>query len=71
MSFHRTHNCNELGLDSAGKQVALCGWVNSCRNLGGLLFIDLRDREGITQLFIDPVKRPELYECAKAVRASA
>ena len=68
MSFHRTHNCNELGLDSAGKQVALCGWVNSCRNLGGLLFIDLRDREGITQLFIDPVKRPELYECAKAVR---
>jgi aspartyl-tRNA synthetase len=68
MSYKRTHNCNELGLANVGEHVALCGWVNSCRNLGGLLFIDLRDREGITQLFIDPVKHPELFDTAKAVR---
>ena len=68
MSYTRTHSCNELGLAQVGQQVSLCGWVNSCRNLGGMLFIDLRDREGITQLFIDPAKAPQVYETAKPVR---
>ncbi len=68
MSYVRTHHCNELGLDNVGENVNLSGWVNSSRNLGGLIFIDLRDREGITQLFIDPVAKPEVAAVAKDIR---
>lgn len=68
MTFLRTHNCNQLTAENVGESVNLSGWVNSCRNLGGMIFIDLRDREGITQLFIDPAKYPEVVEEAKPVR---
>lgn len=68
MSYPRTHHCNELGPAQIGQQVSLCGWVNSSRNLGGLIFIDLRDREGITQLFIDPTEKPDLAAIAKDIR---
>jgi aspartyl-tRNA synthetase len=50
----RTHTCGEINKSDKGKVVCLNGWVNSYRNLGGLLFIDLRDRYGITQIVIDP-----------------
>ena len=66
--MNRTHHCNELGLANVGQRVSLCGWVNSCRNLGGMLFIDLRDREGITQLVIDPATAPQIAEIAKPIR---
>lgn len=46
----RTHNCNELNKNDLGKNVTLCGWVNKSRNLGGLYFIDIRDKFGVTQL---------------------
>ncbi len=46
----RTHTCGELQLQHEGKYVCLCGWVNKSRNLGGLYFIDLRDKYGVTQL---------------------
>jgi aspartyl-tRNA synthetase len=68
MAYIRTHHCNELGKAQIGQSVSLCGWVNSSRNLGGLIFIDLRDREGITQLFIDPARYPELAAKAKDIR---
>jgi aspartyl-tRNA synthetase len=68
MAYTRTHHCNELGTAQIGQSVSLCGWVNSSRNLGGLIFIDLRDREGITQLFIDPAQNPELAAKAKDIR---
>lgn len=68
MAYIRTHHCNELGKAQIGQSVSLCGWVNSSRNLGGLIFIDLRDREGITQLFIDPARDPELAAKAKDIR---
>ncbi len=65
---YRTHTCNELNLSNLDQEVTLCGWVNSSRNLGGMLFVDLRDREGITQLVVDPAATPELFEQAKPMR---
>ena len=49
MNMYRTHNCGELRKEDAGKTVKLSGWIQNSRNLGGLLFIDLRDQYGITQ----------------------
>ena len=52
--MYRTHTCGELNKSLVGQEVILSGWVNRIRNLGGLTFIDLRDRYGITQVTIDP-----------------
>ena len=54
VELKRTHTCGELRSSQNGEAVRLNGWVNGYRNLGGLLFIDLRDRYGITQVVVNP-----------------
>ncbi len=62
----RTHNCGELNLKNTGTKVVLSGWVQRVRDTGGLIWIDLRDRYGITQLVLeDGVTNPEIIATAK------
>jgi len=64
----RTHNCGQLRLDDADKKVTLAGWVHSYRDHGNLVFIDLRDREGLTQIVFDPETQPDMHKLAKTAR---
>ncbi len=65
--MYRTHTCGELRITDVGKNVTLAGWVQRIRDLGSMLFIDLRDRYGITQLFFDNKINPELLEKARKI----
>ncbi len=60
--MYRTHNLGELNITNVGEEVELSGWIQKIRNLGGMIFIDLRDQFGITQIVIN---EPELQEQAK------
>ncbi|MBK4725819.1 aspartate--tRNA ligase [Erwinia sp. MYb375] len=63
----RTEYCGQINLSHVGQQVTLCGWVNRRRDLGSLIFIDMRDREGIVQVFFDP-DRQAAFDLASELR---
>ncbi len=64
----RSHTCGELTAANVNKTVNLCGWVNSRRDHGGLIFIDLRDRYGSTQIVFNSEKNPKLHKSAEQLR---
>jgi aspartyl-tRNA synthetase len=65
----RTHHCNELRPDNNGQTITLIGWVNSARDHGGVIFIDLRDREGLTQCVFRPDESAESAKLSHSLRA--
>src|SRR5512147_1344276 len=65
----KSHTCGELTLANVGQRVTLAGWVNRRRDHGGLIFIDLRDRFGVSQVTIDIDKAPEAHAIATQARS--
>ncbi|MBI4741183.1 MAG: aspartate--tRNA ligase [Betaproteobacteria bacterium] len=63
----RTHYCGQVNSTHIGQEVTLCGWAHRRRDHGGVIFVDLRDREGLAQIVCDP-DRPEMFAIAESVR---
>jgi len=66
---YRTHTCGELRTDDAGRQARLAGWIHRRRDYGKLVFLDVRDRYGITQVVVDAADAPEAHATASKVRS--
>jgi len=66
--MYKTHTCGELNVKHVGQEVSLAGWVDRVRDLGGVSFIDLRDRFGIVQVVSNPESSPEVHEALSPIR---
>ena len=67
-TMRRSHNCQELTAEAIGQEVVLMGWVQRRRDHGGVIFVDLRDREGLTQVVFNPAVNPEVHDKAQVLR---
>ena len=67
--MHRSHTCSELTAQNIGQEVTLAGWVSNRRDHGGIIFIDLRDRYGLTQIAFDPADDKIAWETADTFRS--
>jgi len=67
--MRKTHNCGELGIEDVGKEVILMGWVQRRRDHGGVIFVDFRDREGLTQIVFNPEENQAVHEKAHVIRS--
>ena len=65
----RSNGCGTLRTEEIGNKVVLCGWVDRCRDHGGLIFIDLRDSTGTVQITVDPEQGAKLFAVAESLRA--
>ena len=65
---YRTHHCNQLRATDIGAEVVLSGWISSARDHGGVIFVDLRDREGLTQVVFRPETNPEAATLSHSLR---
>ena len=68
-TLRRTHYCGRLKTAGVGQEVVLCGWVDTRRDLGGVIFVDLRDRTGLAQIVFKPDTAPEPHRKAQALRS--
>src|SRR3954466_12721959 len=69
LTMYRTHDCNSLRKSDIGKDATLAGWVHVSRDHGGVIFIDLRDREGLTQVVFRPEENAALAKEAHSLRS--
>src|SRR5436853_141252 len=69
LTMYRTHDCNSLRKSDIGKEATLAGWVHVSRDHGGVIFIDLRDREGLTQVVFRPEENAALAKEAHSLRS--
>ena len=67
-NMRRTHTCCELGIDDVGQEVVLMGWVQRRRDHGGVIFVDLRDKNGLTQVVFNPAVDNKVHEKAQEIR---
>ena len=64
----RSNGCGDLRTQHIGSNVQICGWVDRCRDHGGVIFIDLRDRSGTVQITVDPDQGKDLFTVAETLR---
>lgn len=69
--MYRDHNCGELTIKNVGEKVTIAGWVQRIRNLGSMIFIDLRDQFGITQIVVSADNKEKLGKCGFRMRYSS
>ena len=67
--MHRSHTCSDLTAKNIGEEVTLSGWVSNRRDHGGIIFIDMRDRYGLTQVVFDPEDSKESHATADGFRS--